>query len=272
MQKGFVKKAQILLTNDDGIHSPGLWAAAGALSDLGFVHVVAPREQSSGAGRSLPSTSDGIIKPQALTVNGKSWQVYAVGGTPAQAVLHGLLEILPEPPTLVVSGINYGENVGSGATISGTVGAALEAASLGFPALAVSLQTDVKEHFTNSDQVDFSTAAYFTSHFARLVLEKTFPPDVDLLKVEVPASATPQTPWEVTRISRKRYYIPVSRARSSWEEPSPLGYRLDTDLDDDRPDTDVYAIRVKRVVSVTPMSLDLTSRVQLGEFERLLRD
>jgi 5'-nucleotidase len=272
MEKGFINKVQILLTNDDGIHSPGLWAAAGALSELGFVHVVAPREQSSGVGRSLPGSSDGIIKPQALTVNGKSWQVYAVGGTPAQAVLHALLEILPEPPALVVSGINYGENVGSGVTVSGTVGAALEAASLGFPALAVSLQTDVEHHLTNSDQVDFSTAAYFTAHFARLILEKTFPPDVDLLKIEVPASATPQTPWEVTRVSRKRYYIPLPHPRSSWDEPGPLGYRLDTDLDNDRPDTDVYAIQVKHVVSVTPMSLDLTSRVELGEVERTLRD
>ena len=272
MKKGFASRAQILLTNDDGIHSPGLWAAAAALAELGFVHVVAPREQSSGAGRSLPGASDGIIQPRALTINGKEWQVYAVGGSPSQSVLHALLEILPEPPTLVVSGINYGENVGNGVTISGTVGAALEAASLGFPALAVSLQMDVAHHLSNSDQVDFSTAAYFAAYFSRLILEKTFPPDVDLLKVEVPASATPQTPWEVTRISRKRYYIPMPHPRSSWDQPGPLGYRLETELDDDPPDTDVYAIQVKQVVSVTPMSLDLTSRVQLGEFERLLRD
>ena len=59
------KPIQILLTNDDGIQSPGLWAAAGALSELGYVHVVAPRDQFSGAGRSLPSTSDGIITPAA---------------------------------------------------------------------------------------------------------------------------------------------------------------------------------------------------------------
>jgi 5'-nucleotidase len=267
-----MEKVQILLTNDDGIHSPGLWAAAGALSELGYVYVVAPREQSSGAGRSLPGLSDGIIEQRELKVNGKSWPVYAVGGTPAQAVLHAILEILPEPPALVVSGINYGENVGSGVTVSGTVGAVLEAASLGFRGLAVSLQTDVAHHLTNSDEVDFSAAAYFTTYFARLVLEKTFPPDVDLLKVEVPASAMPQTPWEATRVSRKRYYEPVPHPRASWSEPGPLGYRLDTDLDEDRPDTDVYAIQVKQVVAVTPMSLDLTSRVDLGEFEKLLRN
>jgi len=78
---------------------------------------------------------------EQVCVNGKNWTVHAVGGTPAQAVLHAVLEILPRKPDLVVSGINYGENVGSGVTVSGTVGAALDAAGLGIPALAVSLET-----------------------------------------------------------------------------------------------------------------------------------
>jgi 5'-nucleotidase len=86
-------KPHILLTNDDGIRSPGLWAAAEALSRLGFVTVAAPREQSSGAGRSLPSTSDGVIREEIIEVRGQQWKAYAVGGTPAQAVQHGLLEI-----------------------------------------------------------------------------------------------------------------------------------------------------------------------------------
>ena len=88
--------SQLLLTNDDGIGSPGLWAAARALSELGFVNVVAPREQYSGAGRSLPIYSDGLIDQQKMQVDGKDWNVYAVGGTPAQAVLHAIFEILPE--------------------------------------------------------------------------------------------------------------------------------------------------------------------------------
>src|SRR5512134_1609758 len=121
-------KPQILLTNDDGIASPGLWAAAEALSQLGYVYVTAPRDQFSGAGRSFPITTDGVIRPQVMDVNGQEWTVYAVGGTPAQVVQHAVLEILPQIPDLVVSGINYGENVGTGITASGTVGAALEAA------------------------------------------------------------------------------------------------------------------------------------------------
>ena len=101
-------KPQILLTNDDGILSPGLWAAAASLSKIGFVTVTAPREQSSGAGRSLPSTSDGIIEEQQVEVNGQEWTVFSVGGTPAQTVLHGVLEVMKRKPDLVVSGINYG--------------------------------------------------------------------------------------------------------------------------------------------------------------------
>ena len=83
-----MKKPQILLTNDDGIRSPGLWAAATALSNLGYVTVTAPREQSSGAGRSLPNTSDGIIVEEQVQVNDQTWSVFAVGGSPAQSVLH----------------------------------------------------------------------------------------------------------------------------------------------------------------------------------------
>lgn len=264
-------KPQILLTNDDGIQSPGLWAAAGALSDLGFVHVTAPRDQFSGAGRSLPITSDGLISAQIMTVNDQDWTVYAVGGTPAQAVLHAVLEILPVKPDLVVSGINYGENVGTGITISGTVGAALEAAAVGIPSLAISLETDPIHHHSYSAEVDFSTAAYFAAYFGRLLLERRLPPDVDVLKVDVPGDAAMDTPWEVTRVSRARYYEPMRPERQSWDQPARVGYRLDGDPSQDVVDSDVYALRVKRVVSVTPLSLDMTSRVDLKEFEKGLR-
>jgi len=265
------KPIQILLTNDDGIQSPGLWAAAGALSELGYVHVVAPRDQFSGAGRSLPSTSDGIITPQQMQVNGKLWTVYSVGGTPAQAVLHAICEILPEPPDLVVSGINYGENMGVGVTVSGTVGAAMEGAGNGIRALAVSLETDESDHLSYSTSIDFSAAAYFTTLFGRMLLEQRMPEDVDLLKVDVPCDATPETPWEVTRLSRQTYFEPVTPKRTSWDRPERVGYRRIDNLGKAGLDTDVYALRVKRLVSVTPLSLDLTSRVNLQDFDQLLR-
>ncbi len=262
---------QILLTNDDGILSPGLWAAAAALSELGFVHVAAPRDQYSAAGRSMPITSDGIIEVREVTVNGKCWKVHAVGGTPAQAVQHGVLEIMPARPDLVVAGINYGENPGSGVTISGTIGAALEGASLGIPALAVSLETEQKHHYSHSHEVDFSTAAHFTKYFAEILLSERLPDDVDVLKVDIPCDATIDTPWEVTRQSRRSYFEPTAPERPSWEVPVRIGYHISNDFEENAPDSDIYAEFVRRIISVTPLSLDLTSRVELAALERTLR-
>ncbi|HEY5728771.1 MAG TPA: 5'/3'-nucleotidase SurE [Anaerolineales bacterium] len=266
-----MKKPQILLTNDDGIRSPGLWAAAAPLSDLGYVTVTAPRDQSSGMGRSLPNTSDGIIREEQVQVNGQAWNVFAVGGSPAQAVLHGVLEVLKFKPDLVVSGINYGENVSSGVTISGTVGAAMEAASLGIPALAVSLEVDQKYHLSYSSDVNFLVAANFTLRFARLLLEKKFPADVNLLKVDIPWDAALDTPWQLTRVSRQRYYEPTTPNRKSWTEPATIGYRESSRLDGEPEGTDVHALRKKRWVSVSPLSLDLTSRVDFDALDNLMR-
>ena len=266
-----MKSPQILLTNDDGIQSPGLWTAARSLSDLGFVNVIAPRDQFSGAGRSLPIYSDGLIDVQKMQVNDQNWTVYAVGGTPAQAVLHAVFEILPEKPILAVAGINYGENLGTGITVSGTVGAALEAATHGIPALAISLETRRELHLTHSPEVDFSTAGYFAAYFGRLLVEKKMPQDVNVIKVDVPSDATPETPWHITRLSKIIYYQPVPPERDTWNQPGIPGYRIVGDPSKDRTDSDVYTVRVKRAVSVTPLSLDLTSRIELDDFERHLR-
>ncbi|HUG33805.1 MAG TPA: 5'/3'-nucleotidase SurE [Anaerolineales bacterium] len=265
-------KPQILLTNDDGIQSPGLWAAAAVLSEIGYVTVTAPRDQCTGMGRSLPNTSDGIIREQRLQVNGQEWSVFAVGGSPAQAVLHGIYDVMKRKPDLVVSGINYGENVASGVTISGTVGAALEAASLGIPSMAISLETDAKYHLSYSREVEFPIAALFGAKFARMLLEKKFPPDVHLLKVEVPADATPETPWQLTRVSQQRYYEPLPAERASWELPGTIGYQQQGVFDHEPEDTDVFVLRRKRMVSVSPMSIDLTSRVDFGDLDRLMRE
>jgi 5'-nucleotidase len=265
---GRMSEYQILLTNDDGIKSPGLWAAAESLSDLGYVTVVAPREQSSGMGRSLPVTSDGIIQEERLQIKGQDWPVYAVGGTPAQAVLHGILEVMPQKPDIVVSGINYGSNVGTGITISGTVGAAMEAAALGFRALAVSLETAREHHLSYSREVNFSTAAHFTLKFARLLMESSPFPDVDLLKIDIPDIATPETTWEWTRLARQRYYDPVAPERENWSEPGTVGYKEAPPVKEEPSDSDVFVVRNKRMVSVTPISLDMTSRITFSELEK----
>lgn len=264
------KRSHILLTNDDGIFSPGLWAAAAALSKLGYVTVAAPREQVSSTGRSLPHTSDGRIERVVIKVNDQEWPVFAVGGSPAQSVLHAILEILPGPPDLVVSGINYGENLGTSITISGTVGAAMEAAAMSVPAMAVSLQI-LSNDYLNYHDLDFSAAGHFTYLVAKMLLERTFPPDVDLLKVEVPAGATPETPWRITRLARHRYYLPVAERQGSWDEPYVILGRPQVNPGEVEPDTDIHAVLFDRVVAVTPLSLDFTSRVDLQALEKSLK-
>lgn len=264
-------KPQILLTNDDGIQSPGLWAAAGALATVGRVTVAAPAEQSSGMGRSLPSTSSGIIKEEKFHVNGQEWTVYAVSGSPAQAVQHGVLEIMPKKPDLVVSGINYGENVGLGTTISGTVGAAMEAASLDIPALAISLEAAQRFHLSYSQEVNFAVAAHFSAFFGRLLLTRKMPEDVQLLKVDVPSDATPDTPWMITRVARQGYYEPLAPQRQSWGQSAHLGYKEAAVLDGEDEDSDVVVLRKLHRVTVTPISLDMTSRVDLAALDHLLR-
>jgi 5'-nucleotidase len=258
---------QILLTNDDGIDSPGLWAAAEALSALGQVTVAAPRCQESGTGRSMPSHSDLTIVPRLMRIGDRDWEVFAVGGTPAQVVQHAILEILPSRPDLVVSGINYGENFGSSITISGTIGAALEGAASGIPSLAVSLQLLQQEHFSNYAPLDFSAPAHFTRQFAAAILAGDLPVDVDILKVDVPAGATPATPWRITRLSRHRYYQAESNRRQRWEDPSSLVYHSRVTPADVTPDSDIAAVLFDGVVSVTPLSLDMTSRVDMMALE-----
>lgn len=264
-------KKNILLTNDDGIRSPGLWAAAKELSKIAFVTVAAPREQSTGMGRSLPKTSDGIITKEIVIVNGQEWTVHAIGASPAQAVLHGIYEIMPKKPDLVVSGINYGENVGYGITISGTVGAAMEAASLGIPSLAVSLETETKYHMTYSEDINFAAAGYFTAYFAEKLLNRSYPPEVNLMKVEVPSHATPETEWQVTKLSPQRYYQPVPADRTSWDQPGAITYKEAVSFENEPEDTDVFVLRKKKMVAVTPIHLDMTARTNFDDFDAFLR-
>jgi 5'-nucleotidase len=266
------KTIQILLTNDDSIHSPGLWAAAEALDPLGFVHVVAPLNQQTSTGRSMPMHSSGIIEQMTLNVNGREWEVFAVDGSPGQSVLHGIYDVIEAKPDIVVSGINYGENVGSGITISGTVGAALEAATLGIPALAVSMQTGREHHFSLSQDIDFSAAGYFTQLMAEKVLKMTLPFDVDVLKIDVPQDATPETPWLLTRQSRQRYYVPKPAERTSVTEHGPVGYEIHYDPQDLEPGSDLYALLIEHKVSVTPISIDMTSRTDFTALNSILRE
>lgn len=260
----------ILFTNDDGIASPGLWAVVEAFYDLGDVLVVAPREQQSGTGRSLPITSEGRILQEERLIRGEKNTVYAVDGTPAQSVQHGVLELADRLPSLVVSGINYGENCGNGVTISGTVGATLEAASLGIPALAVSQATPKDLHLTYSPDVDFGVAAHFARKFGQWLIENDAPDDVDVLKLDVPLDATLETPWKMTRLSRRRVYWPTRPERVALSDVGRMGYRFSYDPSQAEPDSDVYAVLHEKVISLTPMSLDMTSRTDSYRLRQLI--
>ena len=253
----------ILITNDDGIASKGLRAAAEACDPLGEVLICAPTIQQSGTGRSMPPTSEGRIFGRDLTINGRPITGYAVEGTPAQVVQHGLFEIADRPVDLVVSGINYGENLGEGVTVSGTVGAVLESASFKVPSLAISLETAKEHHYSLSDEIDFSSAAHFLRLFARRTLEQGLPPHTGILKIEIPGTATPQTDWRWTRLSQVRYFLPVRPHRRRPDDPGPLGYEAITSFDHVERDSDVWAVRVDHVVSVTPLSLDFTAPIDL---------
>ena len=175
----------ILLTNDDGILSPGLRAAAEALCDLGELLIVAPAVQQTGMGRAMPAITSGAeLGTNRLELSCQAAAVYTITAAPAQAVLFGVLAIAPRRPALVVSGINHGENLGTTVTASGTVGAALMGAELDIPSLAVSFETDKAYHFDYGHEIDWTAPAHFTRLFSRLLLDMQLPFDVDVLKVD----------------------------------------------------------------------------------------
>lgn len=261
----------ILLTNDDGIRSPGLRAAAEAVLDLGEVLVVAPRHQQTGTGRGISGERGQVPAREFLPVAGAEVPAYAILGTPAMAVIYGVLALSPRRPDLVISGINYGANLGTDVLASGTLGAALEAADLGVPALAVSLETEKALHYDNSTELDFGAAQHFVRFFAQRMLAAPLPHDVDVLKVDIPQGATVQTPWRVTRQSRCRYHIAFVRGYAASGAPI-LDYDALQSFEGVEEDSDIWATRVERMVSVTPLSLEMTSRVDLRTLEGLLKD
>lgn len=259
---------RILLTNDDGVRSPGLLAAAEALHPLGAVDVFAPLRQQTAMGRAQTGNRDATLQQVELAVAGQPLLAWACDASPAATVGHGLKVMPGYAPALLVSGINYGENLGASITSSGTVGAALEGACRGIPALAVSMETGIESHHAYTEQ-DWSAARHFLALFAGMVLERGLPGDVHVLKIDVPAGATPETPWRLTRLSPDMYY------ESRLATPS-LASRLgDATVTKgaapgESPETDVYAVSVDRVVSVTPLTLDFTARTAFGDIRSWL--
>ena len=264
----------ILLTNDDGIHSPGLIAAAEAVCDLGDLLIVAPATQQTGMGRGTPPIINGAVTAEHLHIRCQDVAAYSLTGSPAQTVIYAVLVLAPRRPDLVISGINYGENPGTCVTSSGTVGAALQGAEFGVPALAVSLETDKQYHYEHGADVDWRVAAQFTRKMAQAVLAAQLPFDVDVLKIDVPAEATDETPWRITRQSRQSYYRLFRPEGAQADEVSGwvhLDYDVIIDWDALEPDSDIAAFVRDRVISVTPLSHDLTSRVDPQALQQLLQ-
>lgn len=190
----------ILLTNDDGVTSTGLLAAHEALSEVDEVAVVAPATQQSGVGRSIS-----IFQPiRIFETKVDGVDVYSVGGTPTDSIVLGLYEVAEEEPDLVVSGINMGENLSTEAvTTSGTIGAALEASTQGVPALAVSMQVEEghKYHQGRLD-IDLGPAKGVLAELADRLLGD-FPPEVDVLNLNLPFEFGEGDEVRTTRLARR---------------------------------------------------------------------
>lgn len=236
----------ILITNDDGVHAPGLMVLKAALDKIGHVFVVAPDRPRSACGHSIT-----LHKPlRAEKVKLRDGSVaFSSNGTPSDCISLALLGMLDEPVDLVVSGINHGPNLGWDLTYSGTVSAAMEAAISGVASFAISVTT-------YSSHIDYGIAAGLAADVAR-ILEHNKLPESTLLNVNVPdLPASDIKGIQITRQGKRRYSGQLEK------RTDPMGrdyYWLGGDLPEDTLEegTDVHAI-AEGWVSVTPVHLDLT--------------
>lgn len=237
----------ILVTNDDGVRSPGIRALAAALQELGRVVVVAPDRNRSAVAHAL-------TLEQPLRAEEIKPEVFSVDGTPTDCVNLGIHGLLKESPDLVVSGINRGSNLGDDITYSGTVCAAMEASLMGLPAIAVSLNTN---HFLADE---LKLAAEFTKKLAQLVLDKGLPPDT-FLNVNVPSGLCQGV--AVTRQGKRRYGEGVvckqdPRGRKYyWIGGGEVGF-------EDISGSDCNAIQ-QGLISVTPLHTNFTNEALFPE-------
>jgi 5'-nucleotidase len=236
----------ILLTNDDGIFAPGLAALHRELRRQGEVQVVAPESEQSAVGHAISLMTPLRVKKVALDGGLTAW---AVSGTPADCVKIALAELLPEPPELVVSGINLGPNVGINVLYSGTVSAATEAAILGVRGLAVSLNT--------YKDADWATAASLAGELiSRLRDLRAWTPEV-CLNVNLPA--LPRERLRGVKVTRQDTGPLVERFQRRVDPREHVYYWL-AEINERvslEPDTD-YGALAAGYISITPIHHDLT--------------
>jgi 5'-nucleotidase len=246
---------EILITNDDGIHAPGLRALVEAVKDLGNVSVVAPDQERSASAQSLT-----LRRPiYCEQVAEREW---AIDGTPADAMIVAIDKLLPAAPSLVISGINPGGNLGENVFYSGTVGAAAQATIHHVPAFAISLAH-------GGEDFDYSQAAQFARKMAELILSKGLPESV-LLNVNVPKEWNGSVRF--TRQSKKVTRTAVKEGCDTrgrvcyWVKEERLAGELDPESD--------HAAVCAGAVSVTPLEIDRTHEVllnQLAHWAKLLK-
>ncbi|MDO5849652.1 MAG: 5'/3'-nucleotidase SurE [Methanobacteriaceae archaeon] len=272
----------ILISNDDGVLAPGIFAAKCALDGFSDVTVVAPQENNSGVGRMLSLFKPLNLKEYALE---DGFRAYGVSGSPADAVNIGINYVLDDKPDLVVTGINTGVNIGKcEITTSGTVCAALEAVCHGVPAIACSLFIDPSSFIQDNDgqwrmEVDFEFAKEVLSALTKRVLKKGMPEGIDLLNLNIPAKPV-SNEIKVTKLAERMLRPNII----SNDEIKEFGVNLDeldnfniSNLDDENNNyvmiaphlieeydegTDGYCLMVEKRPSLTPLNIDLTGDLE----------
>lgn len=237
----------ILIANDDGIYSAGLYELAREMTGLGRVFVVAPDREQSAIGHAI--TMHQPLRCKKIQLRDLDIDAWRVNGTPADCIKIGVETLLPERPQLIVSGINRGENLGTDIIYSGTVSAAIEGSMFKIPSIAVSYAGDNDE--------GFKAAAAAASDIIGQLLDKRTAHM--LLNINVPEvkSLDELKGVKIARLGIKKY-------RNNFEErKDPRGnsyYWLAGELvkDEIEEDTDIYAVR-NGYISMTPLRIDFTS-------------
>jgi 5'-nucleotidase len=230
----------IMVTNDDGISSPGIKALQEAMAALGQTVVVAPERDNSAVSHSLTMS-------RPLRIREIAENMFTLDGTPTDCVAVGIGKLFAQKPDLLVSGINAGANLGDDISYSGTVSAAIEGTMYGIPSLALSLAGDLP--------LDFTLARQVATCLARRILTEGLPANT-LLNVNIPARQKFQG-FAVTRQGRRLWENTIQETFDPWGRKH---YWIGggTPLRDSSEDTDVSAVH-KGFVSVTPIHLDLTN-------------
>ncbi len=236
---------RILVTNDDGITAPGLWALVKEVSPIAEVIVVAPDREQSAVGTSITLHQPLRVREAKPLVTGI--ETYTVEGTPSDSVVMALKLLLKEKPDLIISGINSGSNMGTDVMISGTVAAALQGHFYGLPSIAVSV-TAIKN-------VRYGVAARLTSltvqHFGKGDL-----PERLFLNINVPSVPLSRIEgMETTRLAKMSYTDKVKKGHDGrrsyyWI----VRVRAEGEVEEG---TDIWAVRQKKI-SITPLRSDLT--------------